>query len=319
MPLYAIPSFAEGHHEGTELTPEGYLTTAGEGTWVSPVYTTPQPFTWAVASWNGAGEEISLQVRVQIHARWSPWFSFGRWSSTGAKASLARQEAEGFGKLSTDTLTLTEQTTTWQMQVQLRRATLKRAWLCGAMPSARSAEPAHLPAWGIDLPVPGLSQMIYEGGKVWCSPTSLAMVMAYWGHRESIPEQVVPGVYDPVYDGTGNWPFNTAYAGARGFVAWVDRLPGFADLERWIARGVPVICSVAYSREWLPNAVYPLTGGHLLVVRGFTEAGDVICNDPAADSDDGVRVVYQRDLFRRAWLDRGGVVYLLHPEDWGTN
>lgn len=313
MPLHAIPSFAEGAHAGTTLTADGYLT--GTGDWTSPAYSA-EPFTWAVASWNGIGERIEILVRAKVGSTWSPWLSFGAWSETGEKGSLETQAFEGVGKLSTDTLSLAEPTVEWQLQVRLQNATLRRAWLCTAIPADRSDEPAEKAAWGVELPVPTKSQMIYEGGNVWCSPTSLSMVMAAWGTDLPIPETVVPGVYDPVYEGTGNWPFNTAYAGAQGFVAWVDRLPGFADLERWISRHVPVICSVAYSREWLPNAVHHYTGGHLLVVRGFTEEGDVICNDPAASTNEGVHVVYRRDLFKRAWLDRGGVVYILHPEGW---
>lgn len=314
MPLHALPSFAEGAHAGTTLTAEGHLT--GTGEWTSPVITAKQPFTWAVASWNGNGDRLEILVRAKLGPNWSPWFSFGTWSETGERSSIEKQAYEGVGKLSTDTLSLAEPAVQWQLQVRLQNATLKRAWLATAIPADRSREPAHRAAWGVELPVPTKSQMIYEGGSVWCSPTSLSMVMAAWGTDLPIPETLVPGVYDPVYEGTGNWPFNTAYAGSKGFVAWVDRLPGYADLERWIARGVPVICSVAYSREWLPNAVHPYTGGHLLVVRGFTAEGDVICNDPAASTNEGVRVVYRRDLFQRAWLDRGGVVYLLHPEGW---
>jgi hypothetical protein len=159
--------------------------------------------------------------------------------------------------------------------------------------------------------------MVYpDGGRVWCSPTSLAMVMAFWGKRVSIPDEVVPGVYDSQYDGHGNWPFNTAYAGAHGFVAYVHRLPGFGALERWIAAGVPIIASVAYARSWLENAPIDQTAGHLLVVRGFTSQGDVVVNDPAAPHDEEVPRVYRREQFRRAWLDRGGVVYIIHPEGW---
>lgn len=313
MPLYAVPSFAEGTHAGTAVSAEGYLT--GTGEWTSPVYTA-EPFSWAVASWNANGEQVEVRVRAKVAGQWSPWFSFGQWSESGAKSSVESQVVEGVGKLSTDTLTLAEPAQEYQLQLRLQNATVKRAWLVAAIPSHRSDEAAYRAAWGKDLKVPLKSQMIYEGGNVWCSPTALAMVMAFWGLNESIPLTVVPGVYDPVYEGTGNWPFNTAYAGAKSFVAWVDRLPGFADLERWIDRGAPVICSVAYNREWLPNAVHPYTGGHLLVVRGFTAEGDVIVNDPAAPTDDGVNVVYRRDLFKRAWLDRGGVVYVLHPEGW---
>jgi hypothetical protein len=59
--------------------------------------------------------------------------------------------------------------------------------------------------------------MIYpNGGNVWCSPTSTSMVLAYLdkytGDCEPRVRAAVDAVFDWVYDGHGNWPFNTAYA-----------------------------------------------------------------------------------------------------------
>lgn len=313
MPTTLVTDFLVGAHEGTTPLTGGGLT-AVTGTWTSPVYDQSGPFNWAVASWNGTGESIEVSVRVATPAGWSPWFTYGPWAPNGGRHSVKGQAVPGTGKLDTDTLVLEQPARSWQFRVALTNATVQRLWLCYAIREHRSAAPAHTAAWGVDLPVPMRSQMVYpNGGNVWCSPTSLAMVMAFWGVEESIPDQIVPAVYDSVYNGHGNWAFNVAYAGARGFAAWVDRFASYADLEQEIAAGRPVIASVAYSRDWLPNAVYPKTGGHLLVVRGFTAEGDVIVNDPAAAADDGVRVVYRRDLFQRAWLDRGGVVYRMEP------
>ena len=70
---------------------------------------------------------------------------------------------------------------------------------------------------------------------------------------------------------------------------------------------------------WRPDRrAYPVSSGHLLVIRGFTRSGDVIVNDPAADRNTGVRRVYQREEFRKVWFGRGsgGVAYLVHPEGW---
>jgi hypothetical protein len=312
MPTTLITDFNAGAHEWTNCLVGGGL--AGTGRWTSPVYENGQ-LNWAVASWNGTGDRVEVEVRVATAGGWSRWFTFGPWSLTGERHSVPDQEEPGTGKLDTDTLRLEQPVRAWQLRVTLANFTLQRLWLATAMREYRDHEPPCTIAWGVNLDVPLRSQMIYpNGGNVWCSPTSLCMVMAYWGRHESIPDQVVPGVYDSVYDGHGNWPFNAAYAGSRGFSAHVARFTGFAELEREIVAGRPVICSVAYNREWLPNAVYPKTGGHLLVVRGFTLEGDVIVNDPAADTDEGVHVVYRRDLFQRAWLDRGGVVYLVVPE-----
>jgi len=316
--IVSITDFSAGLHQGTCPGRDGGLCLAAgaaAGEWESPVFAAAQPFVWAVASWNGQGKVIEVQVRVHSPAGWSPWFSFGRWSQGPQRRSLPAQEAPGAGRLDTDTLLLEAPAAAWQMRVLLEEASVTRVFLSTAGPREEQDDEPFRPAWGVDLPVPCRSQMVYpQGGRVWCSPTSLSMVMAYWGRWESIPDQVVPGVYDPVYQGHGNWPFNTAYAGSRGFIAYVDRFASFADLERRLAAGLPVIASVAYQKAWLPNAPIDQTAGHLLVVRGITEQGDIIVNDPAAPSDEEVRRVYRRNLFRRAWLERSGVVYLIWPE-----
>ena len=68
-------------------------------------------------------------------------------------------------------------------------------------------------AWGVNLPVPARSQMVYAGGgEAWCSPTYLSMVMAYWAGRTGQPQldQSVPavaaGTYDYAYGGWGTGP-----------------------------------------------------------------------------------------------------------------
>ena len=186
-------------------------------------------------------------------------------------------------------------------------------------------------ARGRDLPVPARSQMLFpRGGEAWCSPTSLSMVMAYWGREtgESALDRFVPevadGVYDHVYEGWGNWPFNTAYAASHGLRARVGRLAALAEAEGWIASGVPLVASVAWDNgktgQGLTGAPLGRSDGHLLVIRGFTRSGDVIVNDPAARDDAGVPRVYDHGEFSRAWLrnrgSSGGIVYLVQPPGW---
>jgi Peptidase_C39 like family len=190
--------------------------------------------------------------------------------------------------------------------------------------------PAFEQAWGKNLAVPTRSQMVYEGGggEVWCSPTSLSMVMAYWSNKtgkkkwnQSVPA-VARGTYDHVYQGWGNWPFNTAYASHFGLEATVSRFGQIEQVERWIDVGIPVVASIAWdnrvSGKQLSGAPLTWSDGHLLVIRGFTSSGNVIVNDPAASSNSGVLRVYDREEFSRAWLKTGsgGVVYLVHPRGW---
>jgi hypothetical protein len=164
-------------------------------------------------------------------------------------------------------------------------------------------------ARGVLLEVPAYSQMTHRGhfaqwgggGEAWCSPTSLAMVLGYYGalptpssypwvpagHLDPWVDAVARGVYDHGYDGTGNWPFNTAYAASRlvGGSAFVARLRDLSEAERFVAAGIPVVASIAFGRGELTGAPISSSNGHLLVIVGFTADGDVVVNDPAAPSN----------------------------------
>ena len=130
----------------------------------------------------------------------------------------------------------------------------------------------------------------------------------------------VPGVYDPVYDGTGNWPFNTAFVSSFGLEAYVARFDTLAEIVPWLEAGIPVIASISWERGKLDNAALERSSGHLLIVVGFTTCGDVIVNDPAAipSVNGSVRRTYRRDQFKQAWQRKGcGTVYLIYPPGMG--
>jgi hypothetical protein len=126
--------------------------------------------------------------------------------------------------------------------------------------------------------------------------------------------------YDYAYKGTGNWPFNTAYASFYGLDGSVRQYDSLVPLERWIERGVPIVVSIAWNNNDsnplndLDGASISSTRGHLMVVRGFTADGDVIANDPASPSDGAVRHVYRRPQFEYDWLHASdGTVYVIKP------
>jgi hypothetical protein len=176
-------------------------------------------------------------------------------------------------------------------------------------------------AWGKTLPVPERVQSGYDGPGGWCSAASLSMVLAYWSaalHRPELDRpvpEVAAGVNDPVYGGTGNWPFNTAYAGEfPGMRAYVTRLDDVSELEQWIAAGVPVILSVS---SYLTNDRHDgPDNGHLIVCSGFTETGDIVANDPGVSIKNGERVgrIYPRERVINAWKKSKNTVYLVYPE-----
>ena len=189
-----------------------------------------------------------------------------------------------------------------------------------------------------ELPVPRFSQNIHAGeyptygggGEVWCSPTSTSMVQYFWGRKHQVPRAELAGIqapegdpqvpyaaintWDYTYEGSGNWPFNAAYAHRFGLDAQVTRLRSLAEAERFIRAGIPLVFSASWDLSEMPEAGYD-TNGHLLVLVGFTAHGDPIINDPASPSDAAVRHVYTRANFEKVWQEStGGVTYVIHPK-----
>src|SRR5262249_17875731 len=152
------------------------------------------------------------------------------------QSTRGQQDADA--RVATDTVLLRAPASAHQLALVLRTDTpavtpaVSLAAVLASTPSPTArAVPSSPDAWGTALEVPQRSQMVYaNGGPVWCSPTSISMVMAYWSDRLGEPalNQAVPSVaasvYDPVYRGNGNWPFNTAYAAQHGLEGYVSRM-----------------------------------------------------------------------------------------------
>lgn len=274
-----------------------------------------------VPSWNavtpGAGS-VTVEVRAQTGAAWSRWFSFGNWSSGEGRASLNGQR-DAAGQVLTDTLRLTARATGYQYRVTLRGAgTAVRLLAFNTADRARRTaglgQAGNRSLWGRVIDVPQRSQMIYpDGGEVWCSPTSVSMILARHGLNVTVP-QAAGGTFDRAYQGTGNWSFNAAYAGGLGMRAFVTRLPSLAAAERYTAAGVPLAVSLGWKKGELPGAPLTYSDGHLMVLVGFDASGNPVLNDPAAPTDAGVRRSYPRAAFERQWLGHsGGLSYVITP------
>jgi hypothetical protein len=186
-----------------------------------------------------------------------------------------------------------------------------------AVAASRVAEKA---AWGRMVDVPVRSQADYpEGVDKWCSPTSTTMLLAFWARELKRPELdldvrvTAAGVFDPGWAGTGNWVFNTAFAGAQtGIRACVARFEDVSQLEAWTQGGIPVAVSVSYGL--LKGGSQPLPGdGHIVVVCGFTAEGEVVVNDPGVRQE-RVRRTFPRADFVRAWERSHRTAYLVWPE-----
>ena len=162
------------------------------------------------------------------------------------------------------------------------------------------------------LDVPFRSQRTEDpaiAGRI-CSPTSLAMVLAYRGVDRAVGD-VAARVFDARHDLYGNWPRNVQAAYEYGVPGYVTRIASWREAEARIARGTPLIASIGVRPGQLAGAPYESTSGHLIVITGFDEHGDVHVNDPAASDEARGRVVYRRADLQTVWLDRGGTCYVL--------
>ncbi|CAA9278533.1 MAG: hypothetical protein AVDCRST_MAG77-3600 [uncultured Chloroflexi bacterium] len=284
----------------------------------------------------------------------APWYALGTWTEddTSLTRTSVRGQADAVARVDTDTLVARAAPfAAFALRVTLRRAsptdpTPSVQLVSGVVSSPAGAETfsPHPPNTQrtfspIELSVPSYSQELHArhfpqwagGGEAWCSPASTEMVVEYWGHRPTdsqlawIPtghpdptvDYAARATYDAAYRGTGNWPFNTAYAARYGLRAFVTQLRSLAEAEQFLRAGIPLVASIrAAPRELTGFPLSQGTNGHLLVIAGIDAGGNPIVHDPAAPTNATVRRTYDRAQFQRSWLrGSGGTVYVIHPPD----
>ena len=287
-------------------------------------------FAWdeAVVSWNvenPAAAEVKVEARAWRGETPTKWYTVADWAADAAKAPRVSVEGQkdADGDVDTDTLVLKAPADRLELKATLhtlaegprpRLRLLTASFLDSKARTADAPKPSE--AWGKTIDVPQRAQGDYPNGGVLCSATSTSMLLWHYSRVLNRPEldhdvpEVEANVWDSVYKGAGNWPFNVAYSGSfPGMRAYVARFGGIDDLEKWIASGLPLACSV--SLDMLKGK--PTGGsGHLIVLVGFTKDGDPVVNDPAWRG--AVRRTYKRADFERAWLYSKRTVYVVHPE-----
>ena len=339
-------------------------TTYDVGRWASPWTAPGFGLTQLVASWSAVTPrdswvEIEVRGRNGAGSR-SSWDTLGRWASGDRFVRRTSVTGQGDDLADVNVDTWVARDAAGLDSFQLRVSLMRKAGATSRGPSLRTvgAMASRLPSVssvatsrpgpgrGIVLDVPRYSQMVHDGdyqqygggGEAWCSPTSTSMVLGYYdalpsaaaygwvprGHVDPWVDHAARMTYDASYRGTGNWPFNTAYAAPLAGHAFVTRLRSLREAERFIVAGIPVVASISFGSGELSGAPISASNGHLVVIVGFTDTGDVVVNDPASHLRAGVRRIYDRGQFENAWLPRsGGLVYVItddaHPLPPGTH
>jgi hypothetical protein len=318
--------------------------------WSGPWQASAFSFTELVASWEATTPGDSW-IEVEVRGRnskgvLSSWDLLGRWTSGDkfVRRTTDSPQSDDLASVSVDTWrTGSVGLVSWQLRLSLYR----KAGTTGPTVASLGAMASRLPRYtsvtvstpgphvGTVLDVPAYSQMAHAGhypqwgggGEAGCSPTSTSMVLGYLGalppksayrfvpagHPAPWVDYAARKTYDADYEGTGNWPFNTAYAAPLAGDAFVTRLRSLREAEEFIAAGIPLVASISWGHGELDGAHVSASNGHLVVIVGFTAEGDVVTNDPAADTAAGVRTTYDRAQFENAWLPTsGGLVYVIH-------
>jgi hypothetical protein len=305
--------------------------------------TIPVRWNQLVVSWNAmlpANAYLTVEARGvypkngEALPRATKYFVLGHWSvdPTRHVRQSVNKQADTDGDVQTDTLVLKQSGA--QVQIRLRLGDdsglegagetlipLVRFLSLAASDTKRKTAPrqSNRLAWGKTIAVPERFQgdFLDQGGAVWCSPTSVSMILAYWSDRLKRPEltltvpDVAHAVHDPQWPGTGNWAFNTAFAGSfPGIRAYTTRLDDLTDVESWIAAGVPVALSVDYGLLKGEKR----SSGHLVVCNGFTANGDVVIADPGRRPLSGPYRVFPRKDVIAGWGASNNTVYLIYPE-----
>ena len=330
--LLDIVSLAAQDHRGVQFfgfdSMDSFERTENNGrtTLLSPLLKPDVKWDELIVSWNYPGAPTNgmrIDAKVFYEAHETSWYTLAHWAldPTSHPRESVRHQNDEHGRVDTDILKMKQPGGAAQLRIVIDGPPdlLKFLALCFAERNATQPPlETDRKGWGSALEVVQRSQANYpEGISEWCSPTSLSMVLSFWGEKLNRPElhydvpEVARAVHDPGWPGTGNWPFNTAFAGAHpGIRAYVTRFTHLSEIEPWLNAGVPVIASVRYG---LLKGRSERGNGHLIVCLGFTQEGDLVVNDPGRLA---VRQTYSRENFTRAWADSLNTVYLVYPEDW---
>lgn len=293
------------------------------GSWQSPAWRAPFPFTVALPSWNGeapagSGFRVAMRFQDQVGA-WTDWLEVGDWGPVPPRPSLATRS--GPVQVEIDTVKASTSLVAYAWRVDLAAgatasAVVRRLSVCltGTGPMADRYLLEHpVPPAGegaIELPAPFRGQVTPVAaltGRI-CSPCTVASALGAYGIE--VPTEVVAAdLYDPLHDLFGVWPRAIMGASQRGLEGYVTRIRDYGTLRAHFLAGHVVGASIRFKPGTLKHPPYPSTNGHLILLRGFTAGGDVITADSYRAADGDGKIWDQGDL-ARAWFATGGVAYV---------
>jgi hypothetical protein len=281
--------------------------------------TSAHPFNQGLPSWNGSssdpGSAFRIEMRFPAGSGWSPWLTVGYWRNY-VWGNYGTTSYPG-GYVDVDYVKLNSYVSRWQFRILMSRAEISRPSpsmkkLSFFVSDSRTTSSQDFTGILADCPgqilVP--TDFIYQygvdpdiGGSI-CSPTSVSMILKSYGIPVN-PPQFANDTYDPEWEMFGVWPRVVQNAAEYGLDGAVTRFRSWSQARDVLAGGGRISMSVGL----------PLYEGHLMMLAGFTPAGDPIVHDPARSN--GYSYVYRKADISHSWFDKGGIGYTFYPAGTG--
>jgi len=284
------------------------------------------PFTQLLLSWNVIRPEkgyfsFYIQVRNAQTKEWGDWYLMANWGSGIQKTYLTK--SDGLASCVHVRLEVDQAKAADAFCIKIEPHDGAQLSLLDAIAVAASdfglftAQEAGLGDLKtvIVTNVPAIAQFALdhtEKGRI-CSPVSCAMLVEYVTGQKVKYDEFIAAIFDEGLGVYGSWQCNVAHMfdvckGKMNF--FVRRAQSFADVHESLIKRCPVIVSV---RGDLPGAMKPFPHGHLLVIIGWdNETREVICHDPAAESNEMVLKRYPVEPFLRAWERSYRLMYIIN-------
>jgi len=228
----------------------------------SPPIQTEFPFNDLCPSWNidvpeGSGFYVEVRVGRRAGDLWTPFYYLGGCGKFPAPEKRILKDENGYINCdyfqSSNAFDRIQYRITFFADDPSRPAVLRRFSLAYsntlndpaiAAKHRRAVDPGPKDKWTRRLPVPFRSQNWESDalrGHI-CSPTSLSMVLEYWGVKRPTVE-VCERVYDADNHMYGNWWRAVQAAWTYGVPGYLERFGDWNAVKRHIAEGRPIIAS----------------------------------------------------------------------------
>ena len=99
-----------------------------------------------------------------------------------------------------------------------------------------------------------------------------------------------------------------------GFDGYVRHFRSFEDVKECIDKKNPVIACICVNKNDIAEDPQYETDGHVIVILGFDENGDILCADGGFRKEEDGILSYKREEFEKIWfVNGGGIGYFITP------